>query len=108
MVMAKNRIEFDVAFLVVVMVMVGSVLLAIEGRPVKDGSRTLTQLRETSVVNGSVMSSVKPVESSIQDLSWLATVKQSGPSPGVGHHRAKGYKMFGRAKESGPSPGVGH
>jgi len=54
------------------------------------------------------MSSFKPVESSVKDLSWLATVKQSGPSPGVGHHRAKGYKMFGRANDSGPSPGVGH
>lgn len=107
MVMAKNRNEFEVAFLVV-MIMVGSVLLAIEGRLVKDGPRALTQLRDTSAFNGSVMSSFKPVKSSIQDLSWLATVKQSGPSPGVGHHRANGYKMFGRAKDSGPSPGVGH
>ncbi|CAE5959776.1 unnamed protein product [Arabidopsis arenosa] len=105
--MAKNLTKFYVAFLVV-LIMVGSVLLAIEGRPVKDGSRSLTQLRDSSVFNGSVMSSFKPVESSVQDLSWLATVKQSGPSPGIGHHRAKGYKMFGRAKDSGPSPGVGH
>ncbi|KAG7599996.1 hypothetical protein ISN44_As06g041510 [Arabidopsis suecica] len=107
MVMAKNLTKFYVAFLVV-LIMVGSVLLAIEGRPVKDGSRSLTQLRDSSVFNGSVMSSFKPVESSVQDLSWLATVKQSGPSPGIGHHRAKGYKMFGRAEDSGPSPGVGH
>lgn len=107
MVMAKNRTKFYVAFLVV-LIMVGSVLLAIEGRPVKYSSRSLTQLSDSSVSNGSVMSSFKPVESSVQDLSWLATVKQSGPSPGVGHHRAKGYKMFGRDKDSGPSPGVGH
>ncbi|KAG7594646.1 hypothetical protein ISN45_Aa01g033900 [Arabidopsis thaliana x Arabidopsis arenosa] len=107
MVMAKNLTKFYVAFLVV-LIMVGSVLLATEGRPVKDGSRSLTQLRDSSVFNGSVMSSFKPVESSVQDLSWLATVKQSGPSPGIGHHRAKGYKMFGRAEDSGPSPGVGH
>lgn len=107
MVMAKNRTKFYVAFLVV-LIMLGSVFLAIEGRPVKDSSRSLTQLSDSSVFNGSVMSSFKPVESSVQDLSWLATVKQSGPSPGVGHHRAKGYKMFGRDKDSGPSPGVGH
>lgn len=106
MVMAKNLTKFYVAFLVI-LIMVGSVLLAIEGRPVKDGSRSMTQLIDSSVFNGSVMSSFKPVESSVQDLSWLATVKQSGPSPGVGH-RAKGYNMFGRAKDSGPSPGVGH
>ncbi|CAL9218312.1 unnamed protein product [Arabidopsis halleri] len=105
--MAKNLTKFYVAFLVI-LIMVGSVLLAIEGRPVKDGSRSMTQLRDSSVFNGSVMSSFKPVESSVQDLSWLATVKQSGPSPGIGHHRAKDYKMFGRAKDSGPSPGVGH
>ncbi|XP_010500529.1 PREDICTED: uncharacterized protein LOC104777900 [Camelina sativa] len=107
MVMAKNRTKFYVAFLVVLIV-VGSVLLTIEGRPVKDSSRSSTQLTDSSVFNGSVMSSFKPVESSVQDMSWLDTVKQSGPSPGVGHHRAKGYKMFGRAEDSGPSPGVGH
>ncbi|CAA0282543.1 unnamed protein product [Arabidopsis thaliana] len=108
MVMAKNLTKFYVVFLVVLM-MVVSLLLAIEGRPVKDSSRSLTQMRDSSMFNGSViMSSFEPVESSVKDLSWLATVKQSGPSPGVGHHRAKGYKMFGRANDSGPSPGVGH
>lgn len=107
MVVAKNRTEFYFAFLVV-MVMVGSVLLATEGRPVKDGSRALNQLRDSSMFNGSVMSSFKPVKSSEQDLPWLATVKQSGPSPGVGHHRAKGYTKIGQVKDSGPSPGVGH
>ncbi|XP_010461830.1 PREDICTED: uncharacterized protein LOC104742514 [Camelina sativa] len=106
MVMAKIRTKFYVAFLVVLIV-VGSVLLTIEGRPVKDSSRSSTQLTDSSVFNGSVMSSL-PVESSVQDFSWLATVKQSGPSPGVGHHRSKGYKMFGRAEDSGPSPGVRH
>ncbi|VVB00718.1 unnamed protein product [Arabis nemorensis] len=105
MVVAKNRTEFYFAFLVV-MIMVGS-LLAIEGRPVKDGSRAVTQLRDSSVFNGSVMSSFKPVRSSAQDLPWLATVKQSGPSPGVGH-RAKGYTKVGQVKDSGPTPGVGH
>ncbi|ESQ30500.1 hypothetical protein EUTSA_v10011959mg [Eutrema salsugineum] len=104
--MAKNRTEFYIAFLV--LLIVGSVLLAVEGRPVKYGSRPLIQSRDSHVSNGNVMSSFKPVKSSVQDLSWLATVKQSGPSPGVGHHRAKGYKKFGRANDSGPSPGVGH
>lgn len=106
MMMAKNRTEFYLVFLVVLMM--GSVLLAIEGRPVKDGSGALTQSRDSSVLNGSAMSSFKPVESPLQDLSWLTTVKQSGPSPGVGHHRAKGYKKFGQVKDAGPSPGVGH
>ncbi|CAA7048324.1 unnamed protein product [Microthlaspi erraticum] len=104
MVMAKDRTEFYIAFLVV-LIIGGSVLPAIEGRPVKEGIRPLNQLRDSSVFNGrSVISSFKPV----QDLSWLATVKQSGPSPGVGHHRAKGYTKFGRVEDSGPSPGVGH
>lgn len=105
--MAKNRTELYIAFLIVLIIL-GSVLPAIEGRPVKDGLRALNQLRDSSVFNGSVTSSLKPVKSSVQDFSWLATVKQSGPSPGVGHHRAKGYKKFGQVKDFGPSPGVGH
>ena len=109
MVIAKNRTEHYVVLVLVLINMVGSVLLATEGRPVKYGSTALTQLRVSPVYNGSVMSKLKPVESSAQDVSWLATVKQSGPSPGVGHHRAKGYKTFGRVRDdSGPSPGVGH
>ncbi|KAJ0230482.1 Precursor of CEP16 [Hirschfeldia incana] len=96
--MAKNRTEHYVVLVSVLIIMVGSVLLATEGRPVKYGSTALTQT-----------SKLKPVESSVQDVSSLATMKQSGPSPGVGHHRAKGYKTFGRVRDnSGPSPGVGH
>ncbi|KAG2328378.1 hypothetical protein Bca4012_037526 [Brassica carinata] len=86
MVMVTNRTEHYVVLVVVLIIMVGSVLLASEGRPVKYGSGALTQLRDSPVHNGSAMSSLKPVESSVQDFSWLATVKQSGPSPGVGHH----------------------
>ncbi|CAG7875646.1 unnamed protein product [Brassica rapa] len=85
MVMATNRADY-VVLVVVLIIMVGSVLLASEGRPVKYGSRALTQLRDPHVYNGSAMSSVKPVESSVQYFSWLDTVKQTGPSPGVGHH----------------------
>ncbi|CAH8337633.1 unnamed protein product [Eruca vesicaria subsp. sativa] len=107
--MAKNRNKNYVVLVLVLIILVGSVLLATEGRPVKYGSTALAQLRDSPVYNGSVMSKLKPVESSVQDVSWLATVKQSGPSPGVGHHRATGYKTFGRVRdESGPSPGVGH
>ncbi|CAN8321270.1 unnamed protein product [Cochlearia groenlandica] len=102
--MAKNRAEIYVTF-VLVLIVVGSVLLAIEARPFKDGSRDLMQLRDSHVFNGSAMSSFKPVEPFVKDLSWLATVKESGPSPGVGHHGAKGHKSF---KDFGHSLGVGH
>ncbi|KAL0715538.1 hypothetical protein Bca4012_064860 [Brassica carinata] len=109
MVMAKNRTKQYVVLVFVLIIMVGSVLLPTEGRPVKYGSTALTQLRDSPVYNGSVTSKLKPIESSVQDVSWLAPVKQSGPSPGVGHHRAKRYKTFGRVRDdSGPSPGGGH
>lgn len=107
--MAKSRTEHYVVLVLVLIIMVGSVFLATEGRPVKYGSTALTRLRHSPVYNGSVMSKPKPVESSVQDVSWLATVKQSGPSPGVGHYRAMGYKTFGRVRDNScPSPGVGH
>ncbi|CAN8288424.1 unnamed protein product [Cochlearia groenlandica] len=108
MVLAKNRTTVYVAAIVVVSIVVGPVLLAIEGRPVNEGSIALDHLRDSHVFNGRVMSSVKPVEPSLENLSWLATVKKSGPSPGIGHHRGQGYKKYGRARDSGPSPGVGH
>lgn len=37
----------------------------------------------------------------------LGAIKQSGPSPGVGH-KFTNYQTIGGIKDSGPSPGQGH
>ncbi|CAN0863888.1 PAMP-induced secreted peptide 2 [Linum grandiflorum] len=38
----------------------------------------------------------------------LGAIKESGPSPGVGHSFTNSVNSLGGRKNSGPSPGVGH
>ncbi|KAF5752865.1 hypothetical protein HS088_TW01G00783 [Tripterygium wilfordii] len=42
-------------------------------------------------------------------LNGLQSIKDSGPSPGVGHKYADSHTLgLGGIKDSGPSPGQGH
>ncbi|KAJ4834601.1 hypothetical protein Tsubulata_024474 [Turnera subulata] len=47
------------------------------------------------------------LESFIEGLS-LGAIKESGPSPGVGHKYTDRESTLGGIKNSGPSPGQGH
>ncbi|KAB5520722.1 hypothetical protein DKX38_025041 [Salix brachista] len=64
------------------------------------GARPLSSSRLSKDVN------VGEIEGLVGGFS-LRAVKNSGPSPGIGH-KYKNFKSLGQATKSGPSPGQGH
>ncbi|CAN0863884.1 PAMP-induced secreted peptide 2 [Linum grandiflorum] len=56
---------------------------------------------------GRPLNILNPMERFFDGLA-LGAIKESGPSPGVGHSFTNSVNSLGGRKNSGPSPGVGH
>ncbi|KAL8034278.1 hypothetical protein ABFX02_12G017400 [Erythranthe guttata] len=91
--------------LLIVLLVIGSIFLATEGRRLNAAPEVVGGFSYL----GAVKAGPSPGEGhKFTNVETLGGVKESGPSPGEGHKLTDTKTTLGGVKESGPSPGEGH